>query len=67
MAQPAQKQATPGTPSTDDSVKSAGLKRLAPESTGLLDKIDQKLKEQESNSKDLKRKKRQILERCGCL
>jgi len=29
-------------------VKGAGLKRLAPESTGLLDKIDQKLKEQES-------------------
>ena len=66
MAEQTRKQAGTDNPSTDDSVKGAGLKRLAPESTGLLDKIDQKLKEQESKQ-DFARKKRRILERCGCL
>lgn len=49
-------------PGASDGEQQGGLKRLAPESTGLLKEL-QKAKQEQSQSS----KKRQILERCGCL
>lgn len=67
MSQSQQRKA-PGTGAEDSSDKdkssTSGLKRLAPESSGILKELEQKSKE-ESKVKS-KSWKKQMLERCGC-
>lgn len=59
-----QKSAQPGT-STELGAQATNLKRTAPESDSLLKDIDKQLKES-SRSSSFERKKKSILERCGC-
>ena len=62
----AQKQKTPGAPTEDTKTDGpVGLKRAAPESSGLLKQIDTKLKTKEAETQE--QKVRRILKSCGCL
>lgn len=50
----------------NDPASTSGLKRQAPESSGLLKELDSAIKQKDQKSeRDAKR--RRILERCGCL
>lgn len=55
----------PSPPDGSDVTKVSGLKRLAPESTGLMEELKQQAKAKSKTT--FEQKKRQILERCGCL
>lgn len=69
MSNPAaQRQQEPKSPApgTDPAGPPQQLKRQAPESKGLLDQIDQAVKEK-PQKESFQVKKRRILERCGCL
>lgn len=53
----------PTSPSTDGGT---GLKRLAPESSGLLKEAEEAIKVKEKAKQTEKSRRRQMLERCGC-
>lgn len=61
-----QKKAPLGTPSGGDDPAKSGMKRQAPPSEGILAQLDGAVKEASKRESSAKKKKR-ILERCGCL
>ena len=63
---PQQQKKSPLGPDTEPSTN-AGVKRQVPASDTLLKELDTAVKEESHQQAQLEKRKRRILERCGCL